>query len=477
MDKYDKLTFRNSFIIEREHMNIKKYFKREIAFLLTIILAVSFSVGFIGCGKKKEAVITPGSSITPPPSKSVTELSVNNENEITMTGVLTYLNTDDLKMHYVDISSGTEYEVSYTGGTDIQNKYGKIKAAETMEPGEIYDVICDKNGKAKSIYGSKDAWERTGITGLTFDENSRRITLGSKEFIYESYSVVLSEAEKISIAQIVEQDEVTLRGVDNKVYSVNVDNGHGYLSLTGIDSFVGGYLTIGKNQLLGVGKNMLVTVPVGTHTISLQKGNLVGSKTVAISKDEVASLDFSECTTEAVRMGTIQFSVTPANAIMTIDGEKVDFSKPVSLAYGTHRVVLQANYYDTYIGTLVVAGDYTDIVIDMTPTSNSTTKSTSSTNATTKSSSQTTTSKTGANTPTTSTDLTAGYSVNVTTPEGATLYVDGVSKGTIPCSFEKSSGTKTITLSKEGYKTVSYTITINNTTGDVSYAFPDMVQE
>lgn len=458
-------------------MNIKHFLKREAALFMTIILSISMGVGAAGCGKKSGRTITPGSSITPAPSKSVTELSTNNANEIAFTGVLTYLNTSELKMHFVDISSGTEYEVAYTGGTDIKNSYEKIKAASTMKLGEIYDVTCNKAGKAIKIYGTKNVWERSGITGLTVDEGGKKITFGSTEYSYESYAVVMSAAEKISIAQIVEQDEVTVRGFDNKVYSVIVDNGHGYIQLTGIDSFTDGYLTIGRNQLLEVGKNMLVTAPVGTYSVTLQKGRLVGTKTVTVKKDEQSQLDFSECTTEAVKLGTIEFLVTPANAVMSIDGKKVDYSQPVSLAYGNHRIVLQANYYDTYSATLSVGSDFTSIVIDMTESS-STTRTTAANSATTKaSSSNSATTKATSSTPTTSTDLTAGYSVNVTTPEGATLYVDGISMGTIPCSFDKSSGSKTVTLSKEGYKTVSYSITINNATGDLSYSFPDMVAE
>ena len=59
-------------------------------------------------------------------------------------------------MHFVDIDTGTEYEVAYTGGTDIQDKYGKIIAATGTQLGQIYDVTCNKSGKATEIHGSSD---------------------------------------------------------------------------------------------------------------------------------------------------------------------------------------------------------------------------------------------------------------------------------------------------------------------------------
>lgn len=45
-------------------------------------------------------------------------------NEITIEGVLSSLDKDAKKMRFVENSSGIEYEVPYTGGTDIQTKYG-----------------------------------------------------------------------------------------------------------------------------------------------------------------------------------------------------------------------------------------------------------------------------------------------------------------------------------------------------------------
>ena len=41
-------------------------------------------------------------------------------------------------------------------------------------------------------------------------------------------------------------------------------NGHGYLELTGIEAFVGGYITLGSRLFHKVTDNMMVTAPVGT---------------------------------------------------------------------------------------------------------------------------------------------------------------------------------------------------------------------
>ena len=266
--------------------------------------------------------------------------------------------------------------------------------------------------------------------------------------IYESYTVVLSGEERISIAQLVDQDKLVIRGVGEKVYSVNVTAGHGYLKLTGVDALVGGYVSIGNKLLLGVTKDMLVTAPVGTHTVNVRNGNLSASKTVTIAKDETTSVDFSEVQSDPVKMGAVNFSVTPKGAVMSIDGVEVDYSTPVSLSYGTHRVKLVANHYQEYSEIINVNSAYVTKIIDMTSSGTSTS---------------------------TAADNTSGYKVSITAPKGAVLYVNSEYIGTVPCSFDKSSGKKTITLSQNGYNTVSYTISIANTAGDLTYAFPEMI--
>lgn len=417
--------------------------KRIIAVCMLMVLIVSQTA----CTSSNNGrAVVPGSSITPAPSVAK-EIKGDGETP-TITGVLTLRDADTNRMRFVDITTGTEYEVPYSGGTDIQDAYGKIKAASTMDMGGIYDVYVDKKGKATKIYGNSNAWTRYDVSGITVDENSRKLSIGASNMVYESYTVVLSGDERISIAQLVDQDKLVIRGVGEKVYSVNVTSGHGYLKFTGVDSLVGGYVSIGNKQLLGVTSDMLVTAPVGTFTVDIRNGSLSASKTVTIAKDETTSVDFSEVQNDPVKTGAVNFSVTPKGAIMSIDGVEVDYSSPVSLSYGTHRVKLVANHYQEYSEIINVNSAYVTKVIDMTASGTSTS---------------------------TAADNTSGYKVSITAPKGATLYVNSEYIGTVPCSFDKSSGKKTITLSQNGYNTVSYTISIANTAGDLTYAFPDMI--
>lgn len=435
-------------------MNIQ-YLKMLVKKTLSVFVVLALVMSAVGCGgsKKGSSTIIPGSSILPAPKKDITEVPTNTSNEIVIKGVLKRIDSENKKMYFLDVNTGTDYEVPYTGGTDIKTKYDTIIAAVNLEIGSIYDVTCDKKGTADKIYGAKDAWKRSNVSGIAVNESSKTITSGPNDFSYSSNAVVMSAGEEISIAEVVKLDNVSLVGIDNTIYSIIVEQGHGYIEFTGIDLFEGGYASLGNSHFLEVTKGMLVTAPVGTYDVEVQKGNLVARKEVMVSEGQQVTVDFSDTQAPSTKTGAVNFKITPSNAVMTIDGVEVDYSRPVTLSYGPHRITLVANHYEEYAETIIVNNTYYTKVIDMVAKDSSST------------------------TKTTAASKTQNYAVKVTAPVGAVLYVDSVYVGIVPCTFKKRAGNRIITLSKSGFKTVSYTISISDSEGDVTYAFPDMQAE
>ncbi len=433
------------------YKNIKRL--RKISYrMVALLLVASLLIVVPGC-KEKEPEIISGKDIIPMPTKPVTEAPTNASNEIVIKGVFTNIDTANMKMNFVDMTQHVEYEVSYHGGTDIKTKYGTIIMAEKMEQGCIYDVVCNSKGVAKTIYEAKDAWEKEGITGFEIDDMGKTIEYGSAKVTYTGNTVVLADGKKITASGLVAQDEITIRGVGETTYSITVDKGHGFLKLKGVDAFVNGYVSIGNKQLLTVTKDMIVTVQEGTYTVELQNGKVRAEKNVTIKTGEESSLDFSEYIKPAVQNGVVKFMVNIDNAIMVLDGVEKSYEGLHTLSYGTHKAVFKANGYKEYQLTFTVDSAYETFIVDMV-------KSDTATQATTVSS-----------------DKTNGYYVKVTAPEGASLYVDSVYVGTVPCQFDKKAGNRIITLAQSGYETVSYTISVPNATGDVTYSFPAMTKK
>ena len=91
--------------------------KRIIAVCMLMVLIVSQTACTFS--RNNDRAVIPGSSITPAPG-AAKEINGDGENP-TLTGVLTLRDADTGRMRFVDIKTGTEYEVPYTGSTDIQD--------------------------------------------------------------------------------------------------------------------------------------------------------------------------------------------------------------------------------------------------------------------------------------------------------------------------------------------------------------------
>ena len=69
------------------------------------------------------------------------------------------------------------------------------------------------------------------------------------------------------------------------------------------------------------------------------------------------------------------------------------------------------------------------------------------------------------------------HTISVTAPEGAEVYLDNVYKGIVPCKFTKVIGSQTITLSKTGYETKSYSIDILDDDKNAKLSFSDLIED
>lgn len=408
-----------------------------------------FCLVAVGCQKeeKNPPRLIPGSSITPIAQKE-TNAQNKKGDEIILTAVLTRQNLEQQTLVVTDIEDGNLYELQYAGGTDIRDKYNTIIAASQLKPGQIYEITCSVQGKASRIIQSAQSWENKGINRFSLDKEQGTFTVGSGVYKLSDKTVYLSGGEEILPEEIVDTDELSICGKDKTIYSVTVDKGHGYIELTGINAFLDGYITVGSQKVLPVVLNMVITAPEGTYALYLQKGSQSAMRTVTVERNKTLTADFSEYEQESLQSGTIKLNITPENAVLTVDGVVRNHNNLFNLTYGTHTLIIRADGYETYSGKIVVGSSYFNQEISLTPVTSTSAQSTEET------------------------DRTSGYYIRITEPVGASLYVDSIYAGIVPVSIPKTSGKKVITLTKTGYTSKSYTLNINNASGDVSYAFP-----
>ena len=217
-----------------------------------------------------------------------------------------------------------------------------------------------------------------------------------------------------------------------------------------MEYFVGGWIQVGLKVVQQVTEDMLIPVSEGAYQVLVSNSGTVADKSVSIARNQETVLDLSDVKIAAPKTGQVLFSVLPAEAELYVDGSKADLSGPVELTYGIHQIICRAKGYKSVTKYLSVGQASAGINIEL-EVSDGTEEEDGDAEV-----------------------IATYYQVHVDAPEKAELYLDGAYVGVVPCSFKKTAGTHVITLSRKGYVTRSYTITVDSEEKDASFSFADL---
>lgn len=418
------------------------------------------------------------------------------------------------------VTTGQEEIYLYSGSTEIKNKYDESLTIAQVNAGDIvkieYERDKDENYKLTNIKIPKEIWTNDEVSGMNIDEQRQIITIGKETYQYGDNLLVSSNEEAVELRDINDLDIVNVKGNDKYIYSITVTQGHGYIRLKNDNAYIGGWIDVGGKVIQVISEKMIVVVPEGENEIKVSNEGRSASTTLTIKRDEEVVIDIKSLKESTAEIGKVNFKITPKDAVLTIGGKETEFSKVVSLEYGSYPITVKADGYDTLSKTLVVQSSYASIELELektdteetdessstnssssnttNSTGNSTTNNSSSSSGTNTNSSSNSNSSTGSNTNNNSTNTTNSgssdsnsttseeseettYKIYIHGPEDAEVYFDGVYKGIIPIIMEKTTGSHTISLRKSGYTTKSYTVTISDDNADANFVFPSLVKE
>lgn len=407
--------------------------------------------------------------------------------EMTATAVVSGVNDETQTISLSNVATGETQNFNYNGATSVYSRNNVAMLMRQLECGEIVDVTYQgAENLLKKVQISKEAWEYQSVNAENMNRTENTVSVTGRLYEYDSNNVqVFCGNESQMLMDLNERDEVTIKGIGTQVYSFMITEGHGFIRLGGQDAFIGGTIEVDQNIFMDVQDNMLITVGEGEHTVVLRNGDLEAVETITVEKDQETFLDLSEYESEAKNSGKVKFVVTPSGASLFINGTLRQANQLLTLAYGNYNVAVMAEGYEDYTGILRVqesSNDYETIYIDLVESKiedetavPTTTKAASATEAPSATDDADDSEATATPAATATSDT--KHTITVKTPEGASVYVNGEFRGVAPVSFEKTSGEITITLSKAGYVTKSYTITVDDGQEDVTYSFASLVEE
>ena len=366
------------------------------------------------------------------------------------------------------------YTLYYDGTSRIYDKYGSSIVIDQIEQGDVVDVAFIKDQKLiYSLSKSEDVWVYENITDFVIDSLTKRIKINGGDYHFSEAFKIYSEKKEAQIIDINDCDVLRISGRDHEVYSVVIDQGHGYLRLKGQELFEGGWIEVGSKIIRTVTKEMLLAVPVGEYEVRLSNGKHEGTRSIKIKKNQETEMDVSDMVEieEKDSEGTLILAMEPAGAIVYIDGKEVDITKPLKLEFGVHQLIAKSEGYKSLTQYIKVDQENATLEVTLEKTKNLTEIDSESMAASPVPEATTFISEA------VSTGSTEGYRVYVVAPEDTEVYVDGVYIGITPVNFAKTESVRVVTLRKDGYITRSYTITLDGTPKDETFSFSSLEKD
>lgn len=483
---------------EYEQRNKSRIHTRPILSLLigltffTVILLITLAEA----GKNVKSGAKP--TITNPNNQEDNQGDLNNRKEISTVAIVLETDKTDRRIRLYDIDKNEEINLYYTGGTGILDKYGQAISINQVDMGRIVDISYqNQTNRLTRLQFSQRAWEYIGVNNMTIIPEEKTIKIAKNNYTYTEPFVVDIDSF-ISLEDLAEQDELTVRGIDEVIWSIIVTKGHGTVKIKDSDAFLGGSITVGYEAVTQITKDMVITVREGNYNLTVENGEYSGTKNITVERNKETVVSIGDLGPEPIKYGKTTFDITPFGADLYIDNELTNYASPVELAYGEHHIQVSLGGYSTYSGNLLV--DYASKKIKIVLPELQSREPVSIVELDEQLYEDDTDSdymeyndwdneQYDDNNPEYIDSLIneADYEedpivdserlIYIQKPVGASVYLNGEFKGVSPGSFQKVIGSHVLTFIKKGYQTKSYTIDIADDGLDTYISLPDLIPE
>lgn len=421
--------------------------------LLVLFVSIIMAIGLLGCSS--EDISLNFAEKTSSVAGNIYDKPESNEYDSADTAIVTAISTQRKAITFYNLDLRKTYTLNYDSSTRFADSYNTAMSASQIKPGTLVDVLFLKSGKKLiSLTGSSDCFVMSDVTGFSIDSHGV-FKYKSENYEITDSTILISKEGDMDLSDLCDIDSVTLVGKDTTLYSIIVDRGHGYLSLSQHENFIGGYLEISAKQIEKISDKMLLTIPEGSYTVKIQKNSVVAEKQIEIVANSETVLSLGDIELPETKVGKVIFETTPSTAVIYIDGKRMDANVPLELGYGRHQLTAEADGYETLTRYFKVAEEMATLPVVMEKNSDTDKEETEDTSG--------------------SESATEGYFIFVNSPSDVEVYLDNYYIGMAPVMVVKEAGTHLITLKKAGYVTRSYNIMVQDEAGDLTYAFDDLL--
>ncbi len=253
-----------------------------------------------------------------------------------------------------DLSGASQICYEYTDGTDFFDKYGSDTPISEFSEGRLVVVSRRSNDILGTVSFTDETWSYENIINYSIDEIKNRMDIADTGYQLHENVQVFSDGVQTTLSAVGENDILNVYGIDRTICSIVVATGHGTLSLTNTELFEGGWVNLGTKVYAKITGNMTMELPEGVYDFSVANDGYGDSGEVLIRRDKVTTIDLNDYKGEGPKFCKLTFDVGVDGAILTINGKKINHTKPQELRYGVYTLGVFADGYDAWTKQLVI---------------------------------------------------------------------------------------------------------------------------
>jgi hypothetical protein len=182
-----------------------------------------------------------------------------------------------------DIDRRDEIELTYSGGTDITDKYGKAILISQVPIGSMVDYSYRQDiNKLIGMNISKNAWKYAHVSNMDINRTDQVMKIASTKYKYNDDITVLNGKEFITAGDLAEQDELKVWGYKETIWSVKITKGHGTVKLEDYKDYLGDFISIGYESMQQIKDDMEITVREGDYNLTVENGQYSATKPIKV---------------------------------------------------------------------------------------------------------------------------------------------------------------------------------------------------
>jgi len=337
-------------------------------------------------------------------------------------------------MEVYDVEDHLLVTLTISSAVIFEDEYGSAIVRDQILPGYMVNVKYNKaTFIPEYVKIAPQIQKITNLSSLSVDEELKQIQIGSDIYSYTDELIASDGENPLVLSELTIEDDIVVRAYKGNIWSIIVENGHGYIVLENYSAYLDGRLDVGNRTSYTITKDMRVAVSVGIHQVVITKEDMTPySASVFIEEDEDYVIDLSDL---QPKVSEVVFEVVQEGSTLYLNDEKIEnIGESVKLDYGQYSIKVTNEGYMDWEGILVVDQPFIQQTIDM--------------------------------------EIIPLY-LHMTGPEGSEFYIDGilqgVMNGTDPIDVPIVPGGHILTLRKAGYISWSQSVYVQDEGEDYYY--------